>query len=135
MATRLGRLLLPVTLLLGAQIAREQDAVHVAPLEQCRADVDSWGIPGGARADVGISADDEFNRFKSKMDVGAVPSKVLNARNDELTQCVKTDRLNPNRYAVASLVYKMAMFERMGDFMGRHDLVSQFYEEDEQGKR
>ena len=135
MATRLGWLLLPAILLLGAQMAREQDAVHVAPLEQCRADADSWGIPGGTRAGVGNSAGDEFNSFKSKMDVGAVPSKVLNTRNDELMQCVNTDRLYSSRYAVASLVYKMAMFERMGDFMGRHDLVSQFYQEDDQGKR
>jgi len=133
--TRLERLLLPVILLLGAQMAREQDAVHVAPLEQCRADADAWGIPGGTTAGVGNSAGDEFNRFKSKMDIGAIPSKVLNTRNDELMQCVNTDRLYSSRYAVASLVYKMAMFERMGDFMGRHNLVSQFYQEDDQGKR
>jgi hypothetical protein len=107
----------------------------VAPLEQCRADADAWGIPGGTTAGVGNSAGDEFNRFKSKMDIGAVPSKVLNTRNDELMQCVNTDRLYRSRYAVASLVYKMAMFERMGDFMDRHNLVSQFYQEDDQGKR
>jgi len=29
----------------------------------------------------------------------------------------------------------MAMFERMGNFMQRHNLVSQFYAEDDQGKR
>ncbi|MGO9434606.1 MAG: hypothetical protein ACLPH3_25030 [Terracidiphilus sp.] len=133
--TRLERLLLPVILLLGAQVAREQDAVHVAPLEQCRADADAWGIPGSTTAGVANSAGDEFNRFKSKMDIGAVPSIVLNTRNDELMQCVDTDRLYGNRYAVASLIYKMAMFERMGNFMGRHNLVSQFYEEDDQGKR
>jgi len=135
MTARLERLLLPVILLLGAQMAREQVAVRVAPLEQCRADADSWGIPGGTTAPVGNSAGDEFNRFKSKMDIGAVPSKVLNTRNDELTQCVNTDRLNSSRYALASLVYKIAMFERMGNFMDRHDLVSQFYQEDDQGRR
>jgi hypothetical protein len=34
-----------------------------------------------------------------------------------------------------SLVYKIAMFERTGDFMGRHNLVAQFCQEDDQGKR
>src|ERR1035441_7475961 len=63
----------------------------------------------------------------------AAPSKVLNSRNDELMQCVNTDRLYSSRYATASLVYKMAMFERMGDFMGRHNLVAQFYLEDDEG--
>jgi hypothetical protein len=136
MSTKLRRLLLPAVFLLVAPMVREQDAaVHVAPLEQCRADADAWGIPSGASAGIGDSAEDEFSNFKSKLNVGAVPSKVLNSRNDELMQCVNTDRLYSSQYATASLVYKMAMFERMGDFMGRHNLVAQFYLEDDEGKR
>ena len=69
------------------------------------------------------------------MDVQTLTSRVLNARNDELTECVNTDRLNSSRYAMASLVYKIAMFEREGNFLGRHNLVSQFYQEDDQVKR
>ena len=73
--TRLVRSLLPVILLLGVQMAREQDAVHVAPLEQCRADADAWGIPGGTTAGVGNSAGDEFNRFKVRWISGPFPAK------------------------------------------------------------
>ena len=69
------------------------------------------------------------------MDLRTPTSLVLNTRNDELMQCVNTDRLYSSRYALASLVYKIAMFERMGEFMERHNLVSQFYQEDDQGKR
>ncbi len=132
---KVARMSLPFLLLFVTSIAREQIAVHVAPLEQCRADADVWSIPNPKPPAAWHSPEDEFNNFKSKMDVRAVPSRVLNTRNDELMQCVNTDRLYSSRYAVASLVYKLAMFERMGNFMGRHNLVSQFYQEDDQGKR
>lgn len=132
---KIARLLLPLLLLLMTPMAREQDAVHFAPLAQCRADADAWGIPNVVRPGVWNSPEDEFNNFKTKMELRTLTSRVLNSRNDDLTQCVNTDRLNSSRYALASLVYKIAMLERMGDFMGRHDLVAQFYLEDDQGKR
>ncbi len=135
MTMKITRLLLPLLLLFAVPMAREQDAVHVAPLAQCRADADVWGIPGAIQPSAWDSPEDEFNNFKSKMDLRTPTSRVLNGRNDELTECVNTDRRYSSRYALASLVYKIAMFERMGDFMERHNLVSQFYQEDDQGKR
>ena len=56
---------------------------------------------------------------------------------------VKQSRLRPISLAgfnliteaLAALVYKIAMFERMGHFMGRHNLVSQFYQEDDKAER
>ena len=135
MAMRISGLLLPMLVLFAVPMAREQDAVRVAPLEQCRADADAWGIPGNLRTGVWGSPEDEFNNFKNKMDLRTPTSRVLNARNDELMECISTDRLYSSRYALASLVYKIAMFERMGNFMERHNLVSQFYQEDDQGQR
>jgi hypothetical protein len=135
MTMKVARLAIPLLVLLIPSPAREQEAVHVAPLAQCRADADAWGIPVAAPSAAWNSPEDEFNNFKSKMNIGAVPSIELNTRNDELMQCVNTDRLYSSRYALASLVYKMTMFERMGNFMQRHNLVSQFYAEDDQGKR
>ena len=134
MAIRIARLLLPLLLLFVIPMAGQQ-AVHVPPLAQCRADADLWGIPGATPPRVWDSPENEFNNFRSKMDVRTLTSRVLNARNDELTECVNTDRLNSSRYAMASLVYKIAMFEREGNFLGRHNLVSQFYQEDDQVKR
>jgi hypothetical protein len=90
-------------LLLIASPAREQEAVHVAPLAQCRADADAWGIPGDAPPSAWSSPEDEFNNFKRKMNIGAVSSQILNVRNDELMQCVNTDRLYSSRYVLASL--------------------------------
>ena len=69
------------------------------------------------------------------MDLRPPPTRVLNARNDELMECVNTDRLYSSRYALVSLVYKIAMLERMGHFMEGHNLTSQFYQEDDKGKR
>ncbi len=132
---KIARWLMPLLLLLIPPLTREQDAVHVTPLAQCRADADAWGIPGAIQPSAWDSPEDEFNNFRRKMDLRTPTSLVLNTRNDELMQCVNTDRLYSSRYALASLVYKIAMFERMGEFMERHNLVSQFYQEDDQGKR
>ncbi len=131
---KIVRLAVPLLLLLIPPTVREQDAIHVPPLAQCRADADAWGIPGSASPATWDSPEDAFNQFKSKMDLHP-PSSVLNSRNVELMQCLNTDRLYSSRYALASLVYRIEMFERMGHFMERHNLVSQFYDEDDQGKR
>jgi hypothetical protein len=135
MATRIARSLLPLLLLSVSPMAGRQGVVRVPPLAQCRADADAWGIPGAMPPGVWDSPDDEFNNFRSKMDVQTPTTTVLNARNDELMECVNTDRLYSSRYTLASLVYKIAMLEREGHFLDRHGLVSQFYQEDDQGKR
>ena len=72
------------------------------PLAQCQADADAWGIPVAAPPTAWDSSEDEFNDFKRKMDLRALTSIDLNARNDELMQCVNTDRLYSSRYSLAS---------------------------------
>jgi hypothetical protein len=64
-----------------------------------------------------------------------VTAKTLDARVDELGQCVKTDSVQSVRYSQASRAYGVAELGRMGDFIQRHNLTGQFYEEDDQGKR
>jgi hypothetical protein len=135
MAMKISGLLLPLLSLFVIPTTGRQGVVHVPPLAQCRADADAWGIPGATPPSVWDSPDDEFNNFRSKMDVRTPTSRVLNARNDELMECANTDRLYASRYTLASVVYKIAMLEREGNFLDRHGLVSQFYQEDEQGKR
>lgn len=134
---KITRLLLPLLLLFVIPTAGRQGVgvVHVPPLAQCRADADAWGIPGAMPPGVWDSPDDEFNNFRSKMDVRTPTTTVLNTRNDELMECVNTDRLNASRYTLASVVYKIAMLGREGNFLNRHGLLSQFYQEDDQGKR
>jgi hypothetical protein len=40
-----------------------------------------------------------------------------------------------NRYAQAARAYGIAELARMADFMERHSLTAQFYQEDGEGKR
>lgn len=69
---KVARMSFPFLLLFVTSIAREQTAVHVAPIEQCRADADAWSIPNTKPPAAWHSPEDEFNNFKSKMDVRAV---------------------------------------------------------------
>jgi hypothetical protein len=60
---------------------------------------------------------------------------MLEIRIAELEQCVKTDSLQAVRYNQGANAYVVADLMRMADYMQRHNLKTQFYEEDEQGKR
>jgi hypothetical protein len=53
----------------------------------------------------------------------------------ELSQCMRTDKLNSTRYAEANRAYAIGQLVRMASFMKRHNLTSQFLAEDEQGER
>jgi hypothetical protein len=68
-----------------------------------------------------------------------VTARELDARNKELNLCIKTDKgvLAPPTewYTQASHAYTLAELARMANFIQRHNLMSQFYAEDGQGKR
>jgi len=64
-----------------------------------------------------------------------ISAKTLDARNSELGQCVKTDGVQSGRCSQAIRAYAIAQLGRISDFMQRHTLMSQFYQEDDQGKR
>jgi hypothetical protein len=106
---------------------------HAPTPEQCRADADAWGIPTPA---LFVNTEQQFNPFTSGV-AGArgLTANVLNARTRELSQCMRTDRPNSTRYAEANRAYAIAQLIRMENYMKRHDLISQFLAEDEQGQR
>jgi len=126
-----ARLLLPLILLLVVPMTAQ---IEQAPTpEQCRADADAWGIPKWALL---VPNDNEFRSLPGVMIHNqAVSAKTLEARNAEFAQCEKTDSALDVRYARAARAYAIAELARMGDFMERHSLTGQFYQEDEQGKR
>jgi hypothetical protein len=126
-----ARLLLPLLFLLVSPMTAQIE--HAPTPEQCRADADAWGIPKWSLL---ITNDNEFRSLPGTMIRNqAVSAKVLEARNGEFAQCEKTDSVQDARYARAARAYAIAELARMGDFMQRHNLQGQFYEEDEQGKR
>src|SRR5579864_4829291 len=126
-----SRLLLPLLLLFVVPVTGQVE--HAPTPELCRADADAWSIPKWALL---IPNDNEFRSLPSVMIHNqAVSAKILEARNAEFAQCEKTDSVQDVRYARAARAYAIAELARMGDFMERHNLTGQFYQEDEQGKR
>jgi hypothetical protein len=126
-----ARSLLPMLLLFIIPVTGQVE--HATTPEQCRADADAWDIPTrsalapneDAFRDLAI-----FMVFKSP-----VPTKTMDARIAEFDECIKTDGNQANRYSQAGRAYTSAKLGRMASFMQRHNLMEQFYQEDDQGKR
>jgi hypothetical protein len=112
--------------------------VEYAPTpEQCRADVNSWEVPN---FNASYLNEEQFSIFATRvMHDQSLTAKELDAREAELDQCLKTDKsfltADPTRYIQARKAYSIAESARMADYMKRHNLMTQFYDEDEQGKR
>jgi hypothetical protein len=119
--------LLPLFLLCSLSMAGQAD--HATIPQQCRADASAWGVPGNFRAPGTVE----------NMTVTAINSptsaRTLDARMSEMVECVKTDSWNSDRYAGAREAYMIAELARMSDYIKRHNLTDQFYQEDEQGER
>jgi hypothetical protein len=125
------RYLLPLFLFLVAPVVGQVE--HAPTPEQCKADADAWDVP---KASPLFQNQDQFNALTARiMRNPNVTAKELNARNKELGECVKTDSTFAVRYAEANRAYALAELGRMADYMQRHNLMSQFYDEDGQGKR
>ena len=125
------RLLLPLFLLFVIPMTGQVE--HAPTAEQCRADADVWGVP---RSGILIPNEDQFSNLAGAvMPDQTVTAKTLEARIAELGQCVKTDSVQSVRYSQGSRAYATAELERMSDFMQRHNMTAQFYQEDDQGKR
>ena len=106
---------------------------HAPTPEQCRADADAWGIPTPVLL---VNTEEQFARFSSATTLErSLTANMLDARMKELSQCMRTDKVNSVRYAEANRAYGIAQLVRMANFMKRHNLTSQFLAEDEQGQR
>jgi hypothetical protein len=120
-----------VPLLLLVVIPMTGQVAHTPTPEQCTADADAWGIPNSG---LFATNEDQFSVLASTMMRDrTVTAKMLEARTTELGQCV--EGLKPSRYAQANRAYTIAELVRMKNFMQRHNLMLQFYDEDAQGKR
>ncbi|HTZ75959.1 MAG TPA: hypothetical protein VMB47_18730 [Candidatus Aquilonibacter sp.] len=108
--------------------ARSAQVEHAPTPEQCRADAAAWDIPEHF-----IFDRDAFSNMVTQHSNES--AQILDARRDELQLCEKTDRLHATRYALGGTAYGVAELIRVGDFMRRHNLMQQFYREDDEGKR
>jgi hypothetical protein len=128
-----ARLLLPLFLPFVIPTTAQVDHAPTLAQEQCRADADAWSIPKWAAL---IPTGAEFQKVAGViMRDPTVTAKTMDARRTELGVCDETDSVQANRYTQASRAYTVAEMSRMADYMQRHNLSAQFYQEDDQGKR
>ncbi len=129
------RLLLSLVFLLVIPMTGQVE--HAPTPAQCRADVNAWDVPN---FNPSFWNEEQFSNFATRvMHDRSLTARELDARNAEMAQCLKTDKslltADPNRYIQARQAYFIAELARMAAFMQRHNLMSQFYDEDAQGKR
>jgi hypothetical protein len=106
---------------------------HAATPEQCKADADAWGIPS---ASVLFRNEADFNRLSTLTAFNkSVDASTLEARMKQFSQCMRTDQNASVRYSEANRAYAIAQLLRMANFMKRHNLTSQFMQEDQEGQR
>ena len=130
------RLLLPLLLLLVIPVTAQIE--HAPTPQQCRADADSWDVPPAIPP---YQNDEVINRYAATiLRDPSVTAKELDARRKELAVCLKVDNAifssRPKEfYQQAIQAYAIAELGRMADYLERHKLMPEFYDEDEQGKR
>jgi hypothetical protein len=129
---RKARLVLLSAFLLTTPICW-QVGQHAPTREQCRTDAEGWNIP---KVSALVPNDYKFrNLTRDVAKDQHVTAKSLNARIDEMSMCMRTDSRQSFRYDEGSRAYNIAIDVRMTDFVSRHNLLTQFYQEDEQGQR
>ncbi len=130
------RLLLPLLLLLVIPMRGQVE--HAPTPAQCHADADSWDVPPATPP---YNNEEVLARYAMGiMRNPNISAKELDARKKELSQCLKTDNgilsARPHEfYEQAIHAYTIAELGRMADYLERHNLMTQFYDEDGQGKR
>ena len=129
MLMKKARFLLPLFLLFAIPMIGQIE--HAPTPAQCRADADSWGIPTWSAFGQNEAQFDNYS-VKTIRD-RSVTAKALEARIAELGQCMKTDKVQTarGRYSHGQRAYAIAELARMAEFMKRHALQAQFYQEDE----
>ena len=131
MARKTARFLLPLVLLVGIPMTAQVE--HAPTTEQCRADADAWGVPSK------LSPVPNEYQFRNHLrDVAKNPdiaAEKLDVRIEELSMCMRMVPAQSFRYEQGSRAYTIAEYSRMAAFVSRHNLLNQFYQEDDQGKR
>jgi hypothetical protein len=133
---RYSILLILVVLALFARPTSGQQ--HAMTQEQCKADADAWGPPNNSpfnpfTIDLAQPNPGAFGVASSN----AATIDEINSRMLEMEQCKKVDVtfLSGRTYENVELYYLYITWQRMHDFLLRHNLREQFLQEDREGKR
>lgn len=123
--------LLPVLLFCVVPLLGQVE--HAPTPEVCRADADAWSVPQWSLLARNEANFDNYAVLMSRDP--NVSAKTMEGRRNEMMTCIKTDRVSANRYSEASRAYALAEIGRMAAYLRRHNLMAQFYQEDEDGQR
>jgi len=107
-----------------------QEVQHAPTAAQCQADAALWNS----------QKTDFFITYKNTQDVRntiieKLTAKELFARSNEMFDCASVDSGRAKDYFATQDTYIELFLRRMNSFIQRHDLMDQFYQEDEAGAR
>ena len=112
-----------------AATAHAQEVQHAPTVAQCQADAALWQSQSG----------DFFRAHKShdakNTAVASLTAKELLARSIEMADCLTVDSGHDEDYSMVQSTYFELFGDRMNNFMKRHNLMEQFFKEDEAGRR
>ena len=125
-------LILVIVALFASPISGQQHALTAA---QCVADAAAWGPSGssGWLNNLDLSKPNPGGFGVASSDAATVDE--INRRIQEMTECSKIDRLDLRTHNDVEMFYLYITWQRMHDFLLRHNLREQFLQEDREGKR
>jgi hypothetical protein len=131
---RYAILLILVILALFARPTSGQQ--HALTQEQCKADADSWGPPQEWFSGVDITKPNKGSFGVASSNAATI--EEINRRVAEMGQCLNTSSaldVYKRTYYDVQIYYMYITWQRMHDFLLRHNLRDQFLQEDREGKR
>jgi hypothetical protein len=112
---------------------------HLPPPEKCHADLAIWYSNVMERdyrnAQTTFIKNGKTDTMPNKSDVAKVPIREVVARLKEMYECAKVVSDDSEPYYRAGAFYSDVFSDRFVDFVDRHELRPQLYEEDDEGKR
>ncbi len=109
---------------------------HALTQQQCQADASVWGPKQDSWFNtVDLSQPNQGSFGVASSDRATIDE--INLRMQEMEQCKRIDVtfLSSRTYGNVELFYMYVTWQRMHNFLIRHNLRDQFLEEDKQGKR
>jgi hypothetical protein len=115
-------------LIVAPAFAREVE--HAPTAAQCKADATLWS---SQKSDFFLL----YGRTRNVQNtvIERLTAKELLARSNEMADCATVDSDDARNYYELQSAYVELFLRRMNQFIERHNLMDQFYQEDEAGAR
>jgi hypothetical protein len=108
---------------------------HEPMAAQCQADAAVWGDSGVITEYLNARTAFMERGAADRTEVTKLGWKQINMRMSEMGRCAEIEPQRVQQYVDAADFYERVIGDRLGDFVMRHNLWSQFKKEDDQGKR